>query len=468
MDRMTPLDAVFLEAEDEEPGVSLSISSTAVFEGPAPAYAEFADMLAGRLPLIPRYRQKVRQMPFDLAAPVWVDDENFDLHYHLRQTALPAPGGDTELATLIGRIMSARLDRDRPLWEYWLVDGLADGRWALISKIHHCMVDGVAGTELYQVVLDPSRHVRRAVPDDWKPRPAPSTVALTAGAVRDLAMTVAGQVGLLAGALLHPATFVGQVWNMARGLGALSAALVPSHGSSLSGPVSAHRRFSFARAAVADVKVVRHELGGTFNDVVLTAVTAGFRALLLSRGEAPHAHAVRTLIPVNVRAPGEEGIVDNRVSLMLAYLPVDVDEPVARLAAVRGQLDKLKSSKEAESVVALTALARREPFPLMSPPYRLIARLPQRSIVTVATNVPGPRQTLYALGRPLVELIPYVPIASTVRIGVSIFSYCDRITFGVTGDYDSANDIDVLARGIAAGLAELVVRATSTEHTPTG
>lgn len=460
-DRMTPLDAAFLQAEDEEAGVSMAIASIAIFDGPAPSHSEFAEHLAGRLPLIPRYRQKVRTVPLDLGPPVWVDDEHFDLNYHLRRTAVPPPGGKPELRALMGRVMSARLDRSRPLWEYWLVEGMAGGRWALISKVHHCMVDGVSATDLYRVLLDPSPQPRPAQPDGWRPAPAPSTLWLTATAVRDLALNPIDQVGALIGQLRHPRAFAGLLWDTARGLAALATALIPASASSLSGRLSPHRRFTWTTGAVADVKVVRRAFGGTFNDVILAAVTAGFRTLLLARGEEPAAHAVRTLVPVSVRAPGDEGIRDNRVSLMLAYLPVEVADPVQRLKAVRRRIDELKTGKEAEAGAAVTAIARHEPFPLVSSPVRIAAHLRQRSIVTVTTNVPGPRKPLYALGRPLVEIIPYVPIASTLRTGVSIFTYRDRVTFGITGDYDSATDVDVLACGIEDGLAELVTAAAA-------
>lgn len=459
MDRMTPLDAAFLLAEDEEPEVSLAISSIAVFDGPPPSAAEFTALIAGRLPRIPRYRQKVREIPFDLGPPVWIDDEHFDLDYHLRRTALPSPGGDGELAALVSRVMSARLDRSRPLWEYWLVEGLADGRWALISKVHHCMVDGVSGTDLYGVILDDSRRVGAADVDDWRPHRAPSTVALTTDAVRRLVVNPVDQLRTLTGALRHAGRLAGVVRDTAVGLMTLSTVLLPAPSSSLSGPLSAHRRFTWRRASVDDVKTVRRAFGGTFNDVVLAAVTGGFRELLFSRGETPNPDSARTLVPVNVRAPGEESIRDNRVSLMIAQLPVDIDNPVARHALVRHRLDALKLGKESEAGAALAELATHEPFPLLSSPFRVAAHLPLRSVVTVATNVPGPRRRLYALGRPLVEIIPYVPIASTLRTGVSIFTYGGQVVFGVTGDYAAAADIDVLADGIEHALAELVTLA---------
>jgi diacylglycerol O-acyltransferase len=463
---MSPLDAAFLQAEDEEPGASLAIGSIAVFDGPPPAHDEFAAVLAGRLPLIPRYRQRAREVPLDLGPPVWVDDGHFDLAYHLRRTALPAPGGDAELSALLGRVMSARLDRRRPLWEYWLVEGLRGGRWALLSKVHHCMVDGISGTDLYGVVLDPTAEIRPPGPDGWRPGPEPSDLRLAAVAVRDLALLPLRQAQALATAVRRPALLARHLRDTASGLVALSAAVRPAGRSSLAGPLSATRRFAFARGSVGDVAAVRRAHGGTFNDVVLAAVTGGFRALLLSRGERPTPDLVRTLVPVSTRAPGEENIRDNRVSLMLAMLPVDVADPAERLAVVRERLSRLKARHEAEAGAAVTALAEIEPFPLVATPVRVAAHLRQRSIVTVTTNVPGPRVPLYALGRRLVEVIPYVPIASTLRTGVAVFTYCGRLTVGITGDFDTAGDVTVLARGIEQSLAELVAAApTATTRT---
>ncbi|WP_211177204.1 WS/DGAT/MGAT family O-acyltransferase [Pseudonocardia acidicola] len=456
---MSPLSAAFLQMEDEQPGTSLAISSIAVFAGPVPGQEQFRATLAGRLPLIPRYRQKARQVPLDLGPPVWVDAPDFNLDYHLRRTALPAPGGDRELATLMGRIMSARLDRDRPLWEYWLVEGLAGGRWALISKIHHCMVDGIAGTDLYRVVLDPTPKPGPGVPDDWQPKPEPSTAELTLLVARDLATLPWQTTRALAGTVRHPRTLGRLARDAVRGGVAASTALVPTRASSLTGELSAERRYAFARSSVADVTTVRHALAGTFNDVVMAAVTAGFRALLQSRGEQPTRHLIRSLVPVSLRAPGEESIRDNRVSAMLAELPVEIADPVERLAAVRALFDRLKAEREAEAGEVLLRVAGHEPFLAIAPGVRLTWHLPQRSITTVTTDVPGPRQPLYALGRRCVEMIPYVPIAARVRVGVSMLTYAGRLAFGITGDYDTAADVWTLARGIETGMAELVAAA---------
>ncbi|GAB3326405.1 wax ester/triacylglycerol synthase family O-acyltransferase [Geodermatophilus aquaeductus] len=459
MDRMGPLDAAFLQIEDEQPGTSLAISSIAVFEGPVPSAGEFETALAGRLALIPRYRQEVRQVPFDLGPPVWVDAPDFDLAYHLRRTALPAPGGDRELAALMGRVMSQRLDRNRPLWEYWLVEGLAEDRWALISKVHHCMADGVSGTDLYRVVLDPGPEPGPAVPDDWHPRPEPSTAELTALAARDLATLPWRTTRALAGTARSPRALGRLLLTTARGTAALATALLPTRASSLTGPLSAQRRYAFARGRVEDVSAIRDTFGGTFNDVVMTAVTAGFRQLLISRGERPAPHVIRSLVPVSVRAPGEESIRDNRVSSMLADLPVDVADPLERLAAVRELFGRLKAEHEAEAGAVLVRLAGAEPFAPVASGMRLTWRLPQRSITTVTTNVPGPRAPLYALGRRCVEIVPYVPIASRLRVGVSMFTYAGRLTFGITGDYDTAADVWTLARGIEDSLDELAAAA---------
>jgi diacylglycerol O-acyltransferase len=465
---MTALDAAFLQAEDEEPGVSLAIASIAVFEGPAPPTEEFRAALAGRLPLIPRYRQKAREVPWDVGPPVWVDDPAFDLDHHLRRTALPAPGVDRELSDLMGRIMSARLDRRLPLWEYWLVEGLADERWALISKVHHCMVDGVSGTDLYRIVLDETPEPRAPVADDWRPRPEPSGLRLAATAVGDLARLPLVQARALAAAARSPAALARQAGVALRGLAALTGALRPAARSSLSGPLSAHRRFAFARTSVADIAEVRHALGGTFNDVVLAAVTVGFRRLLMARGELPAEHAVRTLVPVSVRPPGTEDVRGNQVSLLLAELPVQLADPEERLVAVREELTRLKAEHEAEAGVAVLDLAALEPFAAAALPVRLAAHLPQRSVVTVTTNVPGPRTPLYALGRRLVEIVPYVPIASTLRFGVAIFSYCGQVTVGITGDFDGGSDVETLARGVEEGLTELVATAQSRQEARRG
>jgi len=455
MERLKPMDAQFVDAENEDRHASFAIASIAVFDGPAPSYDEFYTAIQGRLALVPIYRRKLREVPFGLGPPVWVDDPNFDLRYHIRQTALPAPGGDQQLSNLIARVMAQRLDRDFPLWEYWLVEGLSEGRWALISKVHHCMVDGISGTDLYRVIFDLSPEPPAPVADT-RPVPAePTGLGLAASAAVDMVARPAKGALALAGALSRPLSTVRQASQTARAVAKLAGSAWPATGSSLSGPISRQRRYTWARASLEEVKEIKRELGGTVNDVVLAAISSGFRALLLSRGEQPDPHMVRSLVPVSLRAPGEENLYGNRVSVVLANLPVHLTDPLDRLTAIRAEMTDIKAVREASAGEALIALGRVTPYPLASLTVRLAYRLPQREIVTVTTNVPGPQQPLYALGRRLVEIIPYVPIATSLRMGVSIFTYCGQMTFGITGDYATTADIDVLARGIEHGVREL-------------
>jgi diacylglycerol O-acyltransferase / wax synthase len=459
-DRLTPLDAAFLEAEDEDRHTSMAISSVAVMEGPAPGHDEFVAAIAGKLPLVPRYRQKLRTVPFDLARPLWVEDPAFDIRYHIRRTALPAPGDDAALCRLVARVMSQRLDRDRPLWECWVAEGLAEGRWAIISKVHHCMADGVSGTRIYDAIFDHGPRPAEPVPDGWVAPAEPSTLRLTAEAVLDLALNPIEQVHLLARQVLRPGYALRRLYDLGTGVLTLATALLPASTSSLTGPIGRPRRYSIGRASLTEVCDVAHTFHATVNDVVLAAVTAAYRRLLIGRGEEPQPHSVRTLVPVSVRTADQDGSYDNRISLMLAFLPVDVSHPVERLRTVSHRLRMLKASKEAEAGEAFTDLAIHEPFPPISLGVRLASHLPQRSIVTVTTNVPGPRRPLYLLGRPMLELFPYVPIAVRLRTGVSVLTYCDQVAFGVTADF-TQSDAQLLVNAIEQGIAELVHAAAA-------
>lgn len=456
MELLNSLDASFVDAEDQDQNASFAIASIAIFEGPAPSHEEFLSAIAARLPLVPLYRRKLRKVPLNLGPPVWVEDPNFDLSYHVRQTALPAPGGDEELRRLMARVMTQRLDRDFPLWEYWLVQGLDQGRWALISKVHHCMVDGVSGTDLYRVVFDVSPDVPAPPAVDTTPVPSePSDLQLAARATLNAALLPLQEVGALQHALATPGLSVRRAAGALRGMAKMAGALRPAAESSLSGPIGRQRRYTWARASLDDVKAIKGQLGGTVNDVFLAAISSGYRALLLARGEEPTRSMVPSLVPVSVRKEGEENIYENRVSALVAELPVDIADPVERLAAVKAQMSGLKASNEADAGEAVVSLSHFAPYPLASMFVRFGFSLPQRQIVTVTTNVPGPRQPLYGLGRRLVEIIPYVPIATTLRTGVSIFTYTGNVTFGITGDYMSNPDIDLFAQGIEAGVREL-------------
>jgi WS/DGAT/MGAT family acyltransferase len=455
MERLNPLDAAFVDAEDQDRHLSMAIASIAVFEGPAPAYDEFCAAIEARAPLVPQYRRKLRTIPFHLGAPLWVDDPHFDLRFHIRETALPEPGDEAALARLTARVMANRLDRDHPLWEYWLVKGLRHDHWALISKVHHSMVDGISGTDLYYSVFDLSPDAVAPSAELPAPEPEPSTLSLLGLAARDAALLPLRDLRAGLAGLVHPAEVARRAAVTARGLGRFGTALLPARRSSLTGPIGQQRRYTWARVPLEDVKKVKQALGGTVNDVALAAVVSGYRTMLLERGEHPAAHMMPSLVPVSVRAPGDESIRDNRVSAMVANLPVDIEDPVERYAAVRRELSGLKRSGEAAAGETLVTLARYVPFPLAAL-TRFAFRLPQREIVTVTTNVPGPQVPIYAMGRRLVEMLPYVPIAYGLRTGVSIFSYCGALTFGITADYDTVPDADVLAHGIEAAVGELL------------
>jgi WS/DGAT/MGAT family acyltransferase len=460
MDRMSPLDASFLHIEG--PVSHMHIGSVAVFEGPAPPGADVEAMVAGKLPAVPRYRQKVRFVPLELGRPMWVDDPHFNLGYHLRHTALPSPGGDDELRNLVGRLMSQQLDRTKPLWEMWIVEGLEDGHWAMVSKVHHCMVDGVSGTDLLTVVLDHDPSPVRPEPDTWAPAPEPSDTQLVTDALRERVISPYEQLRSLRSGLRGPRAVRNQLRDVGKGVRSLVSAVRGAPQTSLNGPIGPHRRWNWARSTLADIKIVRNGLGGTVNDVVLTAITQGFRDLLLSRGESVEGREVTTLVPVSVRTPGERGTYNNRVSAMFAGLPVGIADPVERLASIRQQMDGLKESKQAVAGEVLTSLTGFAPPMLLAVGTRVASRASQRNVNTVTTNVPGPQFPLYIAGRQMLEAFPFVPLAGGVRIGVAIFSYNGMMNFGVTGDYDTAPDIAVLCRGIEDGMGALVKAASVT------
>ena len=463
MDRMNPLDASFLYIEDGT--THMHIASCALFEGPAPTFDELVGLFAAKLPLVPRYRQRVRFVPFDLGRPVWVDDQAFELDYHVRHVALPAPADETELRRLMGLLMDQELDRSRPLWEAWMVEGLTGERWAMVSKVHHCMVDGVAGVDLISLVLDSTREPSPPVADDWEPEPAPSSAQLAAAALLDLARSPGAQLRVLRRIAATPARTLERARAAGVGLRAYGAALRATPPTSLDGGIGPHRRWTCARAGLDDIRTIRHALGGTVNDVVLAAITSGFRDLATARGEDPSDVALRTLVPVSMRAPSDRGLTDNRVSAIFFDLPLHVDDPLQRLAAVRAEMARLKGSHEAEAGELLTAVIGALP-PAVSAAglrtaVRLVTRFGQRSVNTVTTNVPGPSGPLYAAGREMLEYLPFVPLGPGMRIGVAILSYNGNVAFGITGDYDTAKDIDVVARGIEIEIARLLSLANA-------
>ena len=465
MDRMNPLDASFLAIEDDNN--PMHIGNVSIFEGPVPSYGDVVRMVASKLPLVPRYRQKVRMVPLQLGRPVWVDDPHFQILYHIRHTAVPSPGGEDQLRNLAGRVFAQNLDRSKPLWEMWIVEGLKGGNWALISKVHHSMVDGVSGTDLMTVLLDQSATVEEPVIEPFEPGPEPSTFELLADMLADRVVQPLEAVRGLPALARSPLPGGMTLGDARRSIGAY-VSMVTNKTADLNGPIGPHRRWSWAKSSLADVKTIRESLPGTVNDVVLAVITRGFRDLLLSRGAEVEGRVVRTMVPVSVRSEAEKGTFNNRVSAMFPGLPVGIDDPVERLMDIQRQMNHLKETKMAAGADSIMQMAGFAPPMLLAMGTRLAARMPQRTLNTITTNVPGPRFPLYISGRQMLEAYPFVPIEGNVRIAIAIFSYLGGLNYGITGDYDTTADINVLAEGIEAGMQEYLRIARRRSVSATG
>jgi diacylglycerol O-acyltransferase len=453
MERMSTLDAGFFFVEHEN--VPMHLGSLALFEGPPPDHEDLIELFAAKLPLVPRYRQLVRTAPLQVFRPVWADDEHFEIGYHVRHAAVPAPGGMTQLREMAARIFAQRLDRARPLWEAWLLEGLKGGRWAILSKVHHCVVDGIGGNDLMTAVFDLAQDAERPEAAEWEPEPEPSALDLVAAGVRDTVTWPLRQLASLAGLVGQPLPARDEVLGFGRGLTASAGRLTVPSAASLNGPIGPHRRWAWATASLSEVKEIRGARGGTVNDVLLAAITRGFRDLLEARGELAEGLVVRSLVPVSTRSQDEQGVISNRISAVLANLPVGEPDPLRRLALLRAQMDDLKRTSQAVGAEILTGMLGFAAPTLLALGSRAAFSIPQPLVQTVTTNVPGPRFPLFLLGRRMTRVYPYVPIGDQVRISVAIFSYLERFSFGITADYAAVPDVGILAKGISRGLAEL-------------
>jgi WS/DGAT/MGAT family acyltransferase len=456
MEWMSAIDSSFLHVENAT--TPMHIGGVSVFEGPAPSFDDLRVMVAGKLVLVPRYRQRIRSVPLAAGSPAWIDDRHFSLDYHLRHTAIPPPGSEEQLRQMAARVFSQQLDRNKPLWELWVVEGLSSGRWALLSKVHHCMVDGVAATDLMSVMF--SDTTACAAGGDWSAEDDPSSLEVLIRALARMA-SPGGQLQMLRRALGAPVSTLRAAVEVAKATAAAGPSMRPVAASSLTGPIGPHRRWSWADASLADVKSIRAAFGGTVNDVVLALITNGFRQLLDSRGESiTKDRVVRTMVPVSVRRPGERGVYNNRVSAVFAGLPVGLSDPVERLERIRTEMDGVKQSKQAVAGDVLTSLSGFAPPLLLALGSRLITLSPRLNMHTATTNVPGPQQPVQTLGRRMIASYPFVPVVGSIRIVVAIFSYDGGLYFGVTGDYDGAPDVDVLTDGIRSGMEELLLLAS--------
>ncbi|MGZ5390560.1 MAG: WS/DGAT/MGAT family O-acyltransferase [Mycobacterium sp.] len=449
MERLTALDAGFLEAEDSDPHVSLAVGGLSVLEGSAPDFDQFVAGISERIEAVPRFKQILRTHLLDLQPPEWVNDPNVDLYHHIHRAALPQPGDDDALFRFAADVMERRLDRERPLWECWMIEGLADDQWAILLKIHHSIADGIAAMHMLAGLSDTgdgetfATEIRAARAAPTKPTGMPN---ITLNPLK----WATGMWQLAAGVTSTAATTIEGAIAVASGI------LRPAAESSLVGPVTTMRRFCAARVSLQDVMKVKQTFDVTLNDVALAAITASFRAALVRRGKEPRRNSLRTLVPVSVRSNDAVGVADNRVSVMLPFLPVDRDDPLDRLRTVSRRLTRAKSSGQREAGSVFLAAVNLMPFSLTSRAVRVLTRMPQRGVVTLATNVPGPRQRMQIMGREVLRVFPISPIALQLRTGIAIVSYADELVFGITADYDATPDVDEMARGIEQAVAELV------------
>jgi WS/DGAT/MGAT family acyltransferase len=462
-DRLTGVDAGFLALERLE--TPMHVGALAILDG-EPFFdsdgrfrlAEVRRLVASRLHRLPRFRKRVCDVPFGIGRPVWVDDDRFDIGYHVRLTALPRPGSREQLLALFARVEAQMLDRTRPLWELWFVEGLEDGCVALIQKTHHALVDGVSGVDVATVLFDFTPEP--VVPEPAAPEPPPWSPAPTPSASQLLVDTVVEEIGDLL-ALGHGMAAVtsvpGRAWaragDLARAAATFAEGRLLAPRLSINRPVGRHRTFLGVRVPLDDVRAVRRDLGGTVNDVVLAGVAGGLARFLGSRGELRAGLTVKVMCPVSVRADDEHLALGNRVSALVVPLPVGEPDPRARLAAVRAATAGLKERHQAVAAEALFGLTQYAAPTLLG----LAARAAHHQVFfnLVSTNVPGPQVPLYCMGARMREAYPMVPLARNLGIGIAILSYCGMLHLGILADRDAFPDLDVLADGIVDAFAEL-------------
>jgi diacylglycerol O-acyltransferase / wax synthase len=450
--RLSGLDASFLHLETGP--AHMHVASTAIFEGPAPSYEEFRDHIGSRLHLVPRFRQKLRFVPYGQGRPVWVDDPHLNLDYHCRHTALPSPGSEEQLRNLAARIFSQRLDRSKPVWEMWLVDNVDGGRFAVIGKSHHALVDGVSGVDISTVLYDLAPDPEPLPPaEPWIPDPEPTEAQLLADALLERATSPAEMLRGARALVRRPRQVLGAVAEGARATGAFARAGFSAPDSPFNVKIGPYRRFATVRTDLAELKRIKNEAGGTVNDVVLTAVAGALGRYMRARGHSTHELELRAMVPISVRTADQHGDLGNQVSAMMAVLPVWCEDPIERLRAVTQAMGDLKSSKQAMGASVLTNLSDFAPPTIVGQAARLQSR--QRMFNMVVTNVPGPQFPLYLLGRELLDVFPMVPLAQNQGVCFGLMSYNGAIDFGLIGDYDAVPDLDDLATDLEASISEL-------------
>jgi diacylglycerol O-acyltransferase / wax synthase len=467
-DRLTALDSAFLHLEDHSTA-HMHVASVMVFEGSAPTLQELVEHVENRLHLVPRYRQRLAHVPLGQGRPIWTDDPHFNPYYHIRHTALPQPADDAELKRLAGRLFSQRLDRSKPLWEIWLVQSMSRGRFALVAKTHHALVDGISGVDITTVLFDTAREP--AAPPGpagaWSAKPLPGAAKLLGEALVERA-TIPGEMVRGARAMARaPRRAFGQLKQALESVGATTLAGInaPAPPSPFNVEIGPHRRYTFLDADLAQFKAIKDSLGGTLNDVVLSSVTLSLGRFLRDHGHSTDGLVLKAMVPVSVRPKSDRGALGNQVAAMWAPLPVGVENPADCMRRIAASMEELKRSGQAVGAQVLTNLAGFAPPTILSQAARLTPRQPFFNLVV--TNVPGPQFPLYLLGRPLDVLYPVVPLAQKQTLGIAVMSYNGHLGFGLLGDYDALPDLEEIADDLRRSIAALARAAgVSTRRSP--
>ena len=454
-ERLTALDNSFLVMEG--PSTLMHVAATGIFEaGPLTMPDGGVDIeritrhIASRLHKIPRYRQRLAYIPIE-QHPVWVDDARFNLHYHVRHTSLPHPGDERQLKRMVARIKSQELDRGKPLWELWIIEGLQGDRFALVTKTHHCMIDGVSGADLLAVLLGSTANPHIDDAPRWIPRPAPAPLAL----LRDETLErIRAPLGFAARLVREPATTLGDVID---GLNAvtemLGAGLHLASETPFNQPIGPHRRFDWSFTELATIREVRDHVSATLNDVVLATVTGAVRRFLERRSVRPADIEFRVFVPVSLRGSDEHSTFGNRVAGWLVDLPIAERNPLKRLARIHETTTHLKESKQARGSEILTEVLEWTGPGILSLAMRLATQTSTFNMVV--TNVPGPPTPLYLLGARMLEVYPLVPLAPNCGLGIALFTYAGRLYWGFNADWDIVPDLHDFVADIEASFAEL-------------
>ncbi len=457
-DRLSGLDASFLAHDG--PSTHMHLVGVVVLEGPAPPFAQVLASIGTRLHLVPRYRHKLAAPPGEAGRPRWVDDGDFALERHVLRAVLPPPGEEEGLMAFAGEVFSRPLDRSRPLWELWVVEGLAGGGFAIVSKNHHALTDGIAGVDLAQVLFDlsPVPPPIRDEPEPWTPRPEPGRVSLLAASVTGAMSSGLRGAGSAVAALARPGHALRTTGRALQGLGEVGRQLLdPAPATPLNVPIGPERRFLGVRGELADFKLVKDTFGGTVNDVVLAVVTGGLRTWLQARGVRTDDLALRALVPVSVRGEADRGALGNRLVAVRGLLPVAIADPLERLEAVVSSMEEIKRSKLALGAGVLTGVQSVVPAAVLAQASRI--NFSTRLFNLLVTNIPGPQLPLYVQGRRMLDIFPVPFLARDHALAIAAFSYDGRVDFGLLGDHEVLHDLEGVGDGLRDALRELVAVA---------